>query len=507
MNSIFKRLAVAALLVLAFPLTIQAASITIYPNGPGDTTNLGRSGVAATNWQANLAVDGDTAYVFRNAASYDFDLYNFQNPGLAGTINSVQVFVNVRTSATATQPSMQVRLKTPGGSVVGPEWQFFTNYTTRSISWANNPVTAAPWTWADIDSLQAGANLKKPTGMGASETRMTAIWIVVDYDPPVVNAPPVATNNSYTVNEDTQLNTGNLITDDTGDGVDSDADGDPLTASKVSDPTNGTAVVNGNGTFTYDPDPNFCGADSFTYKVNDGTADSNTATVSITVTCVNDAPSFTKGADENVNEDAGAQTVVGWATEISPGPANEAGQTVSFNVSNDNNALFSVQPAVSPTGTLTYTPAADANGVANVTINIMDDGGTANGGVDTSADQFFTITVNPVNDAPTFTAQDASSNEDAGPQSGVVVGNNFVPGPANESGQSLLNCIVTNVSVPGFLLSSGPTVTVSGDECHLAYTAAADANGSFTFDLQVQDDGGTANGGEDTSSPAQRMVV
>src|SRR6185369_8612470 len=103
---------------------------------------------------------------------------------------------------------------------------------------------------------------------------------------------------------------------------------------------------------------------------------------------VNDAPSFTKGADQTVNEDAGAQTVNNWATAISAGPADESGQTLTFQVTNNTNAsLFSAGPAISSGGTLTYTPAANANGSATITINLKDNGGTANGGVDTSASQ------------------------------------------------------------------------------------------------------------------------
>ena len=74
---------------------------------------------------------------------------------------------------------------------------------------------------------------------------------------------------------------------------------------------------------------------------------------------------------------------------------DEAAQILTFNVSNDNNPLFSVQPAVAANGTLTYTPAADTIGTATVTVELQDNGGTANGGVDTSAQQTFTITVNP----------------------------------------------------------------------------------------------------------------
>ncbi|RZS90596.1 VCBS domain-containing protein [Aquimarina brevivitae] len=141
-------------------------------------------------------------------------------------------------------------------------------------------------------------------------------------------------------------------------------------------------------------------AGSIAITSNDGTVDSNTATVMFDIIAVNDAPSFTIGADQFVDENAGAQTVNGWATAISAGPSNENSQTLTFNVSNDNNAIFSVQPAVDASGILTYTPSAD--GVATVTLNLSDNGGTANGGIDTSANQTFTITVNAVNTPATI---------------------------------------------------------------------------------------------------------
>src|SRR6202011_5659481 len=106
---------------------------------------------------------------------------------------------------------------------------------------------------------------------------------------------------------------------------------------------------------------------------------SPTQTFVIAATQVNDAPSFTKGADQTVPEDSGAQTVNGWATAISAGP-NEGAQTVHFNVTNDTNpGLFTVAPAISPTGDLTYTPAANNSGSATITIDLQDNGGTANG--------------------------------------------------------------------------------------------------------------------------------
>src|SRR5207237_91741 len=91
------------------------------------------------------------------------------------------------------------------------------------------------------------------------------------------------------------------------------------------------------------------------------------------------------------------------------GPADESSQTLSFIVTNDNNDLFSVQPTISSDGTLTYTAAANAFGSATVTVKLHDNGDTLNGGVDTSAEQTFTITVNSMNDAPVNSVPGAQS--------------------------------------------------------------------------------------------------
>ena len=98
--------------------------------------------------------------------------------------------------------------------------------------------------------------------------------------------------------------------------------------------------------------------------------------MTVTVNCVNDSPSFTPGSDVTVLEDSGAYSAA-WASAISLGPSNESGQTVTFHVSNDNNSLFSSQPAISAVGTLTFTPANDANGSATVDVYLKDDGGAS----------------------------------------------------------------------------------------------------------------------------------
>ena len=73
--------------------------------------------------------------------------------------------------------------------------------------------------------------------------------------------------------------------------------------------------------------------------------------------------------------------------------ADESSQNVTFNVSSTNGGLFAVPPAIAPDGTLTYTPNLIALGSSTVTVRLRDDGGNANGGSDTSADQTFTITI------------------------------------------------------------------------------------------------------------------
>ncbi|WP_298541766.1 Ig-like domain-containing protein [uncultured Aquimarina sp.] len=258
-------------------------------------------------------------------------------------------------------------------------------------------------------------------------------------------------------------------------------------------------AIDATGNLTYTPATDASGSATVSVVLSDdgGTANGGddtfaTQQFTITVNAVNDEPSFTAGANEAVNEDAGTQTVNGWATAIDDGDA-DAVQTLSFNVSNDNNALFSVQPSIDATGNLTYTPAANTNGSATVTVSISDDGGTANGGDDTSDDQTFTITVNAVNDEPSFTAgANEAVNEDAGAQ--TVNGWATAIDDGDADAMQTLSFNVSNDN--NALFSVQPSIDATGN---LTYTPAADANGSATVTVSISDDGGTANGGDDTS--------
>lgn len=120
----------------------------------------------------------------------------------------------------------------------------------------------------------------------------------------------------------------------------------------------------------------------------------------------NVAPSFTSTGNIGSTEDSGANSFTAWATNISVGAATEYKQSVEFLVSNNNEALFSVQPTISPVGTLEFTPAPNAFGTAVVTVQLKDNGGIGLGGQDTSEAQTFTISIASVNDAP-VSADDA----------------------------------------------------------------------------------------------------
>ncbi|WP_156616867.1 Ig-like domain-containing protein, partial [Mycobacterium sp. 852014-52144_SCH5372336] len=136
----------------------------------------------------------------------------------------------------------------------------------RSVTFANNSVPPSGATRTIAITVTDGA-LTSNTITQTATVR--------------VNHAPVANSNAFTGAEDT-LVSGNVLANDT------DANGDTLTASLGSGASNGIVNLNSNGSFTYAPYVNFHGTDSFTYTASDGFTTSNTATVTLTVTAVDD---------------------------------------------------------------------------------------------------------------------------------------------------------------------------------------------------------------------------
>ena len=188
------------------------------------------------------------------------------------------------------------------------------------------------------------------------------------------NDPPVAIDDTATTFEDTPVDVSVLVND-------SDPDGDPLTVTQIlTDPTNGTAVINGDNTITYTPNPNFSGTDAFEYRITDGNGGFASAWVSfILVNPINDNP-----------------------VAVDDASSTQQGSSVVISVLSNDNDLDGdslsvqsvVQPAngttaINPGGTISYTPNAGFTGIDTFTYTISDgNGGTATATV--------TITVTPV---------------------------------------------------------------------------------------------------------------
>jgi PKD repeat protein len=243
----------------------------------------------------------------------------------------------------------------------------------------------------------------------------------------------------------------------------------------------------------YTPNKDFNGADSFTYKANDGFLDSQIGTVQIEIQAVNDPPAFTAGMDRIVQEDSGVFSQTQWATGIKSGPGNES-QDVFFNLTVNNPELFEQLPQVTADGDLSFKPAANANGQSEIIVRLKDTGGTERNGVDISEPHILSILILSVNDRPSFVmGSDQVILEDAGMIYISEWAKNIKMGPSDETIQK--GTFYLTHSQPN-LFSAGPFVSANGD---LSFTPAPNAFGEVDIHVLLKDNGGTANGGIDCS--------
>ncbi len=176
------------------------------------------------------------------------------------------------------------------------------------------------------------------------------------------NHPPQPADDAYTVEED-----GVLEVDAPGVlGNDSDPDGDPITAEAVAGPAHGELTLNPDGAFQYAPAADFNGTDTFTYRVHDGDLWSESAaTVTITVTPVNDAPVLAPVGDQTVAE---GDTLV---VELSATDVD--GDDLTFS-GIDLPGFCAVANLGGGTGSLTCSPGVGDAGPYTFTIRVTDDG-------------------------------------------------------------------------------------------------------------------------------------
>ena len=264
----------------------------------------------------------------------------------------------------------------------------------------------------------------------------------------------MAVADAYSVNEDGTLTvpTPGVLTNDT------DADGDALTAILVANVSHGTLGLNANGGFTYSPAANYNGADSFTYKANDGALDSNTVTVTLTVNSVNDAPTCSAGSGSTAEGTALNGSLAASCADV------DSGSLTYAKVADPAHGSVTVNAD----GTFTYSPAANYNGSDSFTFRAND------GSLDSNT-ATFTITVTAVNDAPVAVADAYSVNEDGTlfvPLAGVLTND------TDADGDALTAILVSNVSHGTLSLAADGGFT---------YSPAANYNGADSFTYKAND--------------------
>jgi PKD repeat protein len=271
-----------------------------------------------------------------------------------------------------------------------------------------------------------------------------------------------------------------------------DEEADQLKFSIISHPEHGILSENFPNVI-YTPNKDFNGPDSFTYKANDGFLDSQIATVTIEIQPVNDPPAFTAGMNLNVKEDSGVFYQTQWATGIRSGPGNES-QDVFFYLSVSHPILFSQLPEITADGDLSFQPADNANGSAEITVRLKDTGGTERNGEDTSESHILTIQILSVNDRPSFVmGPDQIVLEDSGLTYINAWAKHIKMGPSDEIQQQ--GTFYLSHSHPN-LFDTGPIISANGD---LSFTPAPNAFGDVDINVLLKDNGGTEIGGIDGS--------
>lgn len=329
-----------------------------------------------------------------------------------------------------------------------------------------NPVTGAVTYTPDLHYNGPDGFVYEVTDDGApppllSDTAMVTLTILP------VNDKPNAVEDFAETDEDNPVTIDVLAND-------SDVDGNLVVSSVavVSPPANGsTSVDPATGLVTYTPRENFYGTDQFTYRVTDDgsplPAESSTATVTVTVHPVNDAP---VANDDTATTNEDTPVVINVLANDTDVDGNPDPATVTIIVP-PSHGVATVNPA---TGAVTYTPSQDYNGVDSLVYEVYDNGFPLPALSDTAT---VTITVNPVNDAPVALDDTAETDEDAPVSIDVLANDSDVDGELASGSVAVLQ---------------GPahgTTSVDPASGAITYNPAADYNGNDSFVYRVSDDG------------------
>ncbi|MCA9138045.1 MAG: VCBS repeat-containing protein [Planctomycetales bacterium] len=263
-----------------------------------------------------------------------------------------------------------------------------------------------------------------------------------------------------------------------------------------------TPVQHANGTAMITVTVTDAGANQTFGDSDDGTV---VQAFSVIVNPVNDPPTFVIPSLISASQKAGPQSIDTFAANLSPGGgSDEATQVLTdFTVLAENGLLFSSPPAIDRQGRLTFTPDPNKSGITIVQVSLSDDGGRNFGGIDTTT-KLFAINVLPVNDPPTINLRgDVTVSAGAGPYLDTGFATGFDPGSGDDDASQVISDFIVSVDRPD-LFAIIPDISNDGT---LRFTPLASATGKVTVTVQVRDDGGRSNGGNDLSSEQEFTIT
>jgi hypothetical protein len=408
------------------PPTLNAlANVTINENASLQTVNLSGITTGATNQVQTLTVTAASS----NPSLIPTPAVSYTSPGATGSITFTPVAYGFG-SATIT-----VTVNNGGAS---------NNIVSRTFTVTVNPVNQTP-TLAALANVSINENASLQTinlsgiTSGAANESQTLTVTIASSNPSLIPTPAVSYNTPATT-----------------------------------------------GSITFTPIAYGFGSSTITVTVNDGGTSNNivSRTFTVTVNPVNQTPTLAALANVTINESASLQTVN--LSGITSGAANE-NQTLTVTAISSNPSLIPT-PAVSyntpaTTGLITFTPVAFGFGSSTITVTV-NDGGTSNNIVSRT----FTVTVNPVNQAPTLNAlANVTLNENASLQTVNLSG--ITSGAANEN-QTLT--VTTTSSNPGLIPTPAVSYNTPATTGSISFAPVANGFGSATITVTVND-GGTSN--------------
>lgn len=393
---------------------------------------------------ADLDDDGDD----RNSDYLNATGYGFSIPSGA-TVTGIEVKVE-RSASNSNEVRTETVQLIKAGNRVGDDY----DGSSQSYNWGTTDATSTfggssdmwgtTWTPAEINASNFGvAFVARNDNDENTQARVDQITITVYYVTTVTNTAPVANTQSISTNEDTAK----AITL-TGSDVDLNA----LTFATTSNPSNGTlsGFNASTGAVTYTPNANYNGSDSFSFKVNDGTVDSTTATVTITVTAVNDAPVLTAVTNQSVNELVNLSFSLS-ASDVDSGSLTYSLTTPLAGASITSGGLFSWTPT-----------EAQGPGTYSLTAQVSDGALTDS--------KSFDVTVNEVNATPSVTGTSVATHQNTALNITLTASDVDVP----------VQTLTYTVSEPAH-------GDLSGTAPNLTYTPDTNYEGSDSFTFKVND--------------------